>query len=487
MLEEVWKPFAHANCQCNAVISAQNRVLAANPIPTDRAIKSVRRTAKVLARTIGYVERWTFDEVLSIYSGPKRTRYQNAIESLANKPLVKGDRYVTAFVKGEKLNPYTKENPDPRMIQYRGPRYGIVLATYLKPIEKKLLGIVVGTKDLPAMAKGLNSKERARLLERKWESFGQPVCVSLDCSRWDRHLHKDMLQIEHDFYKHLIGGSKELDWLLAGQLKNKCKVGPITKDWIVKYVVNGNRMSGDMNTALGNCLMMVLFVKTAIEQLKISDWDIMDDGDDCLLFLENKDLAIIEKELPNIFLTYGQELKIENVARNITSVQFCQTRYVNLSTGARMISDWRKILGCGTSGIRFWDNPRIVPDMLHAVGTCLFAGNFGVPIIQQYALRLIQLGSGKLPKCWKMMYDEQMKLARDTRMWESGIIYNEMPISMDDRYEFELTYGVRVERQLEIEDYLRRWNPDFTMYRKENVEWDHTWVDATSPDLVHIM
>lgn len=487
MLEEVWKPFAHANCQCNALISAQNRVLAKNPIPLDQSIRSVKNQAKILARKLGFVEPWTFDQVLDCYSGPKRTRYYNAMISLTDRPLQNSDASITAFVKGEKLNPNSKNNPDPRMIQYRNARFGIVLAKYLKPIEKLLYKISISPSKLHSLAKGLNSQERAQLLEEKWSLFVKPVCISLDCSRWDRHLHKDMLQIELDFYKKLIGHNKELEWLLGKQLVNKCFAGPMDRSWNVKYKVSGNRMSGDMNTALGNCLMMLLFVKTAMLELNIPFWDVLDDGDDCLLIIEHKFLSVIQDKLPSIFLGFGQELKLENIAHELEDIKFCQTKYVKLSSGNRFISDWRKILACGTSGIRFWDNPRIVPDMLYAVGVCLFAANFGVPIIQSYALRLIKLSSGKLPRCWKMMYDEQQKLARDKRMGKFDEHPNEVFISTDDRYSFERTYGVQVERQIEIERYLSTWNPDFLQYRVLPPEWTSVWKDATSPDLVHTM
>lgn len=484
-LVEVWRPYAHADCECNAVTSAKHRVLAKNPIPTDAAVKSVRKVAKRMARKFGVIEPWTFEQVLDIYTGPKKTRYANAVESLKSRGLNPSDGYVTAFIKGEKLNPI-KKNPPPRMIQYRNARYGISLARYLKPIEKALYRIRVGTTNLPAMAKGLNSRERAELFQEKWKAFDAPVCVSLDCSKWDRHLHADMLQIELDFYEKLIGQDRELKWLLQQQLRNKCFAGPASREWAVKYKVSGNRMSGDMNTAVGNCLMMVLFVVTAMDELKIRKWDIMDDGDDCLLLVERGHLSQIVKQLPIIFETFGQELKLEKIAFEQEDVIFCQTKLVKLSTGDRFVSDWKKILACSTSGIRYWDNPRIVPDMLYAVGTCLFAANFGVPIIQRYALRLIELSSGKLPRCWKMMYDEQVKLERDKRMWGGEVGTHEMPISMDDRYSFERTYGVIVERQLEIEHYLSTWNPNFTLYRQEGAEWDHTWQDWTSPDLVHM-
>lgn len=296
-----------------------------------------------------------------------------------------------------------------------------------------------------------------------------------------------MLAVELDFYRRLVGPDSKLNWLLSRQLINKCFAGPFDRSWKVKYKVHGNRMSGDMNTALGNCLMMLLFVKAAMRELGIKVWDMMDDGDDCLVFINKRDFTTLAEGLPKFFLRCGQELKLENIAYQPEDILFCQTHLVKLSTGNRMISDWRKILGCSTSGIRFWDNPRIVPDMLYAVGTGLFASNFGVPILQKYALRLIELSSGKLPKCWKMMYDEQMKLAKDKRMWGGTIAYNEMPISMDDRYAFERSYGVTVERQVEIERYLSVWKPDFTLYREEQAEWDHHWTDNTSPDLVHLM
>jgi hypothetical protein len=52
--------------------------------------------------------------------------------------------------------------------------------------------------------------------------------------------------------------SKELAELLKWQLQNKGFARTI--DGLIKYSVEGCRMSGDMNTALGNCTIMCALV-----------------------------------------------------------------------------------------------------------------------------------------------------------------------------------------------------------------------------------
>merc|ERR1711982_285948 len=85
----------------------------------------------------------------------------------------------------------------------------------------------------------------------------------------------------HRVYKALVGKSHELSWLLRETLVNSGK----TKHGIL-YKIIANRMSGDMDTGIGNSLLAFLLVWTVMRQLRLRKWDLLCDGDDILVFTD---------------------------------------------------------------------------------------------------------------------------------------------------------------------------------------------------------
>lgn len=477
-IPELFLCFVHAPCICNEVVSAVNRVLAKNPPMRPEGLRAAKRAARRLCHKLKPIQPMTYEQVINTFKGPRKTRYFNAWQSLISKPICEADGRISSFIKSEKTDPGAKVNPDPRMIQARTPRYGVEIARYLKPMEHQLYNITGGKSDDRLIAKGLNQVERAQLLRKKWESFKNPVCLGLDCSRWDRHVTKEMIQLEHSVYLRMCS-DPHFARLLGWQLHNKCRTSNG-----VKYSVKGNRMSGDMNTALGNCLLMVILITAAMDILKLEDWDLLDDGDDCLLIIESDALDHVKSQLPKIFADFGHELKVESVAHDIHDIVFCQCRYLRLADREVMVANWIKTLSTGTSGTKNWDLPSVVPSMLHAVGSCYMALGAGVPIVQPWAARLIELGNGKYPKAWNTEYEMDIRIGREMRFWKDWANIKAQDIPEQNRAEFERAFGVDPTRQLEIEKYLSTWNPNFLEYREVSAEWDSAWQERVSPDLI---
>jgi hypothetical protein len=197
------------------------------------------------------------DEFVRLYDGPKRKRYEAALIQLERNGLLERDGDVQLFIKDEKVCSWTKVDPAPRLISPRDPKYCIAVGRYIKPIEHLLYKAVARVWGETTIAKGLNFNDRGKLMEKKWASFRKPVAVGLDASRFDQHVSYRALQWEHSVYMRCFpseGRDGKLARLLRRQLNNKgvCYVD----DHQVSYSHRGGRMSGDMNTALGNCLIM---------------------------------------------------------------------------------------------------------------------------------------------------------------------------------------------------------------------------------------
>lgn len=469
--------YTHAACVCNDIISATNRVVGVTPLPTRAGLRALFCSMRMLARRCGVAGPWSRDDVFANMSASKRKRYERAREELERGGLVRRHGRISSFVKSEKFDPSAKVNPDPRMIQARTPEYGLEIARFLKPIEHVFYQMR-GPTGLRMVAKGLNQSQRARLLERKIAQFSKPVVFSLDCSRWDKHVVRSVLEVEHAFYLKLIPDPL-FQRMLSWQFGNKC----VTQNG-VKYSVDGGRMSGDMNTALGNCLLMVCMVYAAMSKLAVKRWDLLDDGDDCLVLCEEEDFEKLKDQLPAVFLDYGQELKIENIARDIRDVTFCQSRVILLPSGPRFTRNWRRVLSQAACGCKHWGNPVMVRPMLTAVGMCELACARGVPVLQAFALALVRNGRGEVPRILDLdtgvMLRTKYEMGGVTPTMQLLRALKPVDVTSEARCQFARTWGVPVSEQLHIEECLNQWVLHSVVARDFPDEWDSSWVDRTA-------
>lgn len=467
----LWTCFVHSNCVCNEIVSARNRVLGETPQPTREGVRALKIVAKRLAWRVGHRVPLTLEEVLDTFHGSRRTKYVQAYESLALNPLTVGDARIQSFVKAEKFDPEEKINPDPRMIQARSPRYNLVIAKYLRPVEEIIYHLKDDFGDR-VVAKGMNQSARADQILANFSCFQSPVCFSLDASRWDKHVKAPVLAVEHGFYRDIMGHHPEFDQLLIWQMKNRCRTSGG-----VKYSVHGGRMSGDINTALGNCLLMVVMIMAAMKELGVF-YKVLDDGDDCLVWVEGSNFDRVRRALPKIFLGYGQELKIENVAWTPSEVVFCQSRLVHNGERWIMVRNWRKVLAQACCGTRHWNDPAMVRPMMGLVGSCELALNVGVPILQEFALALIRISHGKIAS---MLHTDSGLLARLKAEYgkdlESAMAIKARPVTAEARAAFTLAFGVSEWEQCAVEEVLRKW--DLTTETSLTVpsEWASDWID----------
>nr|WKV33579.1 MAG: RNA-dependent RNA polymerase [Riboviria sp.] len=435
--EHSFKVHVHNNCRCNEYIALRNRVLMEVP----RAEPTTLAYCRTLARLISdWLPRHTKadGEWIEAYSGKKKRKYLRAQQSLTVQPIRRADSYVSAFIKPEKIELLK----DPRMIQARGARYNYALANYLKPIEHALYNLS-GTgrlkKWLPPgrlIAKGLCQRRRAALMRKKWERFKRPVCISLDASRFDAHV-TDMLAIEHLIYKRYYK-DPYLDRLLAWQVKNR----GFTHTGL-RYRCEAGRMSGDMNTALGNCVISIIMIAVIMHRARIRHWDVLCDGDDVLLFVEDG------QPLPDLrteYLKFGFDIKIENEARDFYEVKFCQSGPCETADGLKMVAIPRRVLARTLVGTKHWNEPKFVQKYLSLIGYCELALNQGVPVLQDFALMILSWGKG-FPDKW-LQSGRILKALREERSIRE---VHPRPISIDARLSFERAFGISVLEQRVLE------------------------------------
>jgi len=334
----------------------------------------------------------SYVDTVNTFKGCKKKRYERAYcNILSTRRDVAKEAEVSVFVKYEKTDRTIKKDPVPRVISPRTPEYNLRVARYLRKIEDPIFDALGELFEHKTVMKGVTMTQTARLLREKWEMFRKPVAVGLDASRFDQHVSREALEFEHSIYdkcfkfKHHQDKLREL---LKHQLKNKC--AGYVNDGSVKYTTDGTRMSGDMNTSLGNCILMCMMIKAYSIHCGVN-LQLANNGDDCVVFMEERDLHKFNKGLNVWFRKMGFNMVVEKPAKVFEEIEFCQTKPIfcgNSDCGESWVmcrNPWTAIAKDSV----LMKNPKNVSNAFFkqwcdAVGTGGIALAGGLPIFQSF-------------------------------------------------------------------------------------------------------
>lgn len=476
VFDEMFVPFVHHDCIHNQTVAIHNRVCGKVPVPTSGGLAALRVAARKVASLLPETTPEDYYVMPMRYGGAKRTRYLNATDDVMSFGISKQDATIKMFVKSERLQPDSaKPNPDPRAIQFRNARYCVELARFLKPIEEHLYalsGVGAGVPSSRAIAKGLNQVERAELLAWKMSQFDDPVVLSLDASRFDQHVDREALKIEHSIYLACCH-DPFFALLLSWQLDNKCFTSRG-----MKYKVSGKRMSGDMNTALGNCVLMIVMLVAFMVWCR--KWDVLDDGDDVLLIVERRDVARVIATAKEGFLEFGHELKVENVASRLEHIVFCQSQAIEYAPGRyKFVRNPWKVLSCALSGVKYFNQAGARARLLYSIGLCELILGLGVPVLQAFSLAVLRnCGVDRgldLPPDGSLM----SRVRRELRTLGLRTLtrVDPQPVDMCARVSFEAAFGMAIHEQIRVESLLEKWTFSMEGSMALPEEWDVSkWV-----------
>jgi hypothetical protein len=313
-------------------------------IPTPKPQKDIfsTRLSKFRGLLLHYMPstatKLTEKQFLANYDGRKRGVYERAARVAKSKPFDRREAVIVSFVKVEKTD-FTEKDKVPRVISPRSPVFNFRLGLYTKGIEHDIYRSIdnlfngVGR----VVAKGMNMQERGLTIEAKWSSFADPIAVGLDASRFDQHVSVDALKFEHSVYLGAYRGDKHLRDLLTCQLRARA-ISNTSDGARIRYEYEGTRASGDMNTALGNVLLMCGMMYSYFETLGFRV-EFMNDGDDCVVIMERRNQEEFLKDVKNFFLELGFTMKVEDVVDELEMIEFCQAKPVWTTEGYRMVRD----------------------------------------------------------------------------------------------------------------------------------------------------
>lgn len=381
---------------------------------------------------------WSLEEFVASYSGSQFTRYQRAADSLALLPWTDRDCKVSTFVKCEKIDFSVKDDPAPRVIQPRDPRFNAAIGRFVKPLEKLVYKKLGQLYEYPCIAKGFDVYQTGDIIHKKWSLFNTPCAVSLDASRFDQHCSVQALQWTHKIYSKFCD-DPEFMLLLSKMLVNKGHGS--CKDGFVKYEVEGCRMSGDMDTALGNCLLMVAMTYSLCKKLGIRH-EVMDNGDDITVFMDRRDADVFIPEVSQWYADLGFKMKIEPIVNCLEEIEFCQMHPVFDGVEWRMVrnlSALGKDLVCTT-------NPEQVRKWIQCIGLGGLSLTSGMPVYQEFYSWLAKFSTGiNKTSRWKLYQSSGFfRMASKTHR-------HPVPVSVEARESFCRAFKMDISQQQSLE------------------------------------
>lgn len=435
--------YYHNGCVHNEYRGLVGRHLLETISPTADGVAEIKSALKLLRlklRRGGLVEPWSEDRVIAGYSGKKRRAYETARdEMLGGMPISRRDGRISAFVKAERRR--ADSDKDPRIIQHRSVKFTLRMLTYVKAVEERLYHL---KGDLPRQVKGLytfpkhlNQDEKACLISRKYASIPNCRVYSGDFSRFDQHVSRELVDLEHGFYLSLFGNKGDLPWLCQQQKRNKGKsMGGI------KYWCDGRRMSGDANTSLGNNVLVWAMVTSYAMSIG-GRWDVMIDGDDFLVFYEG------DRRLPStgMFEDFGHVVEGE-VYSKLTDVVYNQSKVCVGARGLTLVRDPKKVVDTFSVNYKHFNEPIGRERVLKTSAQGMLALYSGIPVLQTYAQKVVaKFSSRKL--LITSLDEEVLRAVRnvDARWYEAvgGVITDEA------RNAFHLAFGISPTEQLDVE------------------------------------
>lgn len=463
----------HKNCIENLEKSVLERVFClknkagdfeAPPSPDhwvfNRRLRSFRRIITALARTTVPL---TPEEFLSTVESHKRRVYEEAFTSLLEHDLKKKDAEVQVFIKYEKEIFQNKKNVVPRCISPRSYRYLFSDGCYYHAIEKSVMEDIDRVFKEPTVMKGLTVEGVARCIVEKWNSIDDCVAISVDATRFDQHVSVPALKWQHDIQSAYFTGvdKSKYKWLQRMKLENR-GVGR-TPNGTLKFNIAGRRMSGDMDTGGGNVLLMCAMMFAYFQSLNLPPncIKLINNGDDCVIFVSRRYLGLINRTLDSWFREMGFNMVCEEPVYDIERIEFCQMQPVCVSGGWRMVRNPFRAIPKDCTSVQRIDIPRVYAKWTRAVADCGIALCGGVPIQQEFYSCIGRSQGPKLPRSGSRRTQQRAarSLPKDQSglyKWMAEVKHRYSPIESSTRISYFLAFGISPLQQTLMETFFAK-------------------------------
>ncbi len=414
----------------------------------------------------------TLEQVRNAYTGPKFKLYSRALEQLYRNGLSQADAALHSFVKFEKQ----AVNKAPRVINPRAPEFNLSLGQFLKFSESHYFDAIARVFGQRVVVfKGLTHIGVAEEIVSLWDTFADPVAVDADATKFDMHCHYNTLVMEHIFYLmpyvgtyretltyyEMVIGLNEpvfsvvwslrhrLAWLLSKQLVNSGVAH--FADGKLKFTMVGTRSSGDLNTSLGNCLIMCA---------NVYEWSLragirvalVNNGDDCVLIVERMNLQSLMTGIDAYFTRKGFRMKFGAPVDVIEGIRFCQASPVFNGRGYSMVREPDTFFQKATMCLRSCPTFRALRRWVMAVGVCEGSLYGGIPVLSRFAAAYRRNGVRVSKRYIRELY------RGTTRGVHATLVVEDVPIVDAARISFFQAFGISPDEQRALEAMCDRWS-----------------------------
>jgi hypothetical protein len=217
-----------------------------------------------------------------------------------------------------------------------------------------------------------------------------------------------------------------------------------------------------MNTALGNCLIMCALVHAYCKSLKLKKFSLINNGDDCVVIVERRNLARFNSGLNEWFKEMGFTMKVEDPVYILEKVSFCQAQPVFDGTSWLMVRHPSVAMAKDSYCIKPLDSKSVYQKWVGALGQGGASLSGGIPIMQEYYQCYYRASKGKVLKNDMLLDTGMMRLAQ-------GMNRKVVCISDAARVSFFRAFDVKPDMQIEIEEFLRAYTPEWEGPADEDV------------------
>jgi len=201
-------------------------------------------------------------------------------------------------------------------------------------------------------------------------------------------------------------------------------------------------MSGDMNTALGNCIISASLLWAYCQEKGISIKAIVD-GDDSVTFLERRDLRAYLDGIEGWMADKGFRLVTEAAVDDISKVEFCQARFLDIAECTMVRNPLKAV-----SQDHAWVVDRSIPyeEVVAATGLGGLSLYGNVPVLGAYYQKLASATVPSKKTLQRLSFQDSW--LRDAAIGTGGYVEP----SEEARYAFWRSWGITPGTQRAMED-----------------------------------
>jgi len=228
-------------------------------------------------------------------------------------------------------------------------------------------------------------------------------------------------------------------------------------------------MSGDMNTAMGNCIIMCGLIYTYARERKVPV-QLVNNGDDCVVIISRRHLARFEHGLIDWFREMGFTMKVEDHVDVFEKIVFCQMQPVFDGSKYVMVRNPAVSIAKDAISIKPLDSKTMYEKWLGAVGEGGVSLTGGIPILQSFYLCLERGSHGR-----RLKDDPTM----ETGWWylSRGMARKVSKVRDEARFSFYLAFDIPPDLQIAVEEYYDSYTPTYRTPMIRPTSRPNIWVN----------